>query len=97
MANILKRADQIIHERAEEKERMYGNMFETMERATQLYNAMHCNQADWITTDDMYKAMIAMKLARQAYHHKEDNLLDAIAYMGSWNDYIEEKGDETVS
>lgn len=89
MANILERADQIIHERSEEKERMYGPMFECMERATDIYNAMQCSSNNHITTQDMYKAMIAMKLAREAYHHKEDNLLDAVAYMGSWNDYVE--------
>jgi hypothetical protein len=29
--------------------------------------------------------MIALKLSRQAYNHKEDNLLDAISYMASLN------------
>ena len=90
MANILKRADEIIHERSEEKERMYGPMFECMERAKDIYNAMQLCPENHITTHDMYKAMIAMKLAREAYHHKEDNLLDAVAYMGSWNDYCED-------
>ena len=37
------------------------------------------------TTQDMYNCMIALKLSRQAYNHKEDNLLDAIAYMASLN------------
>ena len=41
----------------------------------------------------MYRAMIALKLSREAYAHKEDNLLDAIAYMGSMNDYLEEHKD----
>lgn len=91
MSNILKKADAIVNERAEEKERMYGNFFETMERAADLYNHMHLDKASYITAIDMYKAMIAMKLAREAYHHKEDNLLDACAYMGSMNDYIAEK------
>lgn len=89
MANILKRADEIIHERSEEKERMYGPMFECMERAANIYNAMQLSPEKHITVEDMYKAMVAMKLAREAYHHKEDNLLDAVAYMGSWNDYME--------
>ena len=31
--------------------------------------------------------MIALKLSRQAYNHKEDNLLDCVAYMASLNDY----------
>jgi hypothetical protein len=34
----------------------------------------------------MYKAMIALKLSRQYNSHKEDNLLDIVAYMASMND-----------
>lgn len=91
MANILERANQIVNERSEEKERMYGPFFETMETATNIYNAMRRDCAQHISVDDMYMAMIAMKLARESYSHKEDNLLDAVAYMGSLNDYIESK------
>lgn len=87
MSNILTRANDIVNNRSEEKERMYGPFFETMERATRIYNEM--NPQEKISTPGMYKALIALKLAREAYHHKEDNLLDAVAYMGSMNDYIE--------
>ena len=37
--------------------------------------------------------MIALKLSREAYAHKEDNLLDVVAYIGSMNDYLEEHKD----
>lgn len=87
MSNILKHANDIVNNRSEEKERMYGPFFETMERATRIYNEM--NPKEQISTVGMYKALVALKLAREAYHHKEDNLLDAVAYMGSMNDYIE--------
>lgn len=87
MSNILTHANDIVNNRSEEKERMYGPFFETMERATRIYNEM--NPQEKISTPGMYKALIALKLAREAYHHKEDNLLDAVAYMGSMNDYIE--------
>jgi hypothetical protein len=30
-------------------------------------------------------------LSREAYGHKEDNLLDGVAYIGAMNNYIEEK------
>jgi hypothetical protein len=40
-----------------------------------------------LTAVDMYNAMIALKLSRQAYNHKEDNLLDCVAYIASLNDY----------
>lgn len=87
MSNILTHANDIVNNRSEEKERMYGPFFETMGRATRIYNEM--NPQEKISTVGMYKALIALKLAREAYHHKEDNLLDAVAYMGSMNDYIE--------
>jgi hypothetical protein len=40
-----------------------------------------------INAVDMYNCMIALKLSRQAYNHKEDNLLDCVAYIASLNDY----------
>lgn len=87
--NILKKANEIVNERSEEKERMYGPFSQTMERATAIYNAM-APAGEIISTASMYKALIALKLSREAYHHKEDNLLDAAAYIGALNNYIEE-------
>ena len=40
-----------------------------------------------ITVEDMYHFQIALKLAREAHSHKEDNLLDAVAYLGALNNY----------
>lgn len=89
MSNILKRADEIVNTRSEEKERQYGPFQESMERAAALYNMM-VPKEQRITTSGMYKAMIALKLSREAYAHKEDNLLDAVAYMGALNNYLED-------
>lgn len=89
MSNILKRANKIVNERSEEKERQYGPFQASMERAAALYNLMSPPD-EHMTTPGMYRAMIALKLSREAYAHKEDNLLDAVAYMGSMNDYLEE-------
>ena len=88
MSNILEKANQIVNERSEEKERQYGPFIESMKRATAIYNSMSPNN-EQISVTGMYRAMIALKLSREAYCHKEDNLLDAVAYMGSMNDYIE--------
>lgn len=88
MSNILEQANKIVNERSEEKERQYGPFHKSMERAAALYNLM--SPQEQITTAGMYRAMIALKLSREAYAHKEDNLLDAVAYMGSMNDYLEE-------
>lgn len=88
MANILKKANEIVNERSEEKERQYGPFQESMEKAAAIYNLIS-PKGEQITTQGMYRAMVALKLSREAYSHKEDNLLDAVAYIGSMNDYIE--------
>jgi len=86
--NILEKANEIINDRSEEKERMYGPFQEGMARAAIILSGM---TGENVTTSFMYKAMIALKLSRQSYNHKEDNLLDAVAYLASLNDYENEK------
>lgn len=86
--NILEKANEIINKRAEEKERMYGPFEEGMERAAMI--ASGCS-GKTITAQDMYICMVALKLSRQSYNHKEDNLLDAVAYLGSLNNYNNNK------
>lgn len=88
MANILEQANKIVNERSEEKERQYGPFVESMKRATAIYNSMSPNN-EQISVEGMYRAMIALKLSRETYRHKEDNLLDAVAYMGALNNYLE--------
>jgi hypothetical protein len=82
--NILEEANRIINLRSEEKERMYGPFEEGMERAAMI--ASGCTGKN-ITASDMYLCLVALKLSRQSYNHKEDNLLDAVAYLGSLNNY----------
>jgi hypothetical protein len=83
--NILEQANKIVYERSEEKKRQYGDFIDSMKRATKIYNSISENP---IEVEDMYLAMIALKLSRQSHQHKEDNLLDAVAYMASMNDYL---------
>jgi hypothetical protein len=82
--NILEKANEIVNLRSEEKERQYGPFEEGMDRAAKILSGM-----TGLTLDAtfMYKAMIALKLSRESYSHKEDNLLDAVAYIGSLNNY----------
>jgi SAM-dependent methyltransferase len=42
-----------------------------------------------ITCRDIYFFQIALKLARESWSHKEDNLLDLAAYVGGYNNYME--------
>jgi hypothetical protein len=85
MSNILKQADQIINNRTEEKERQYGPLDEGFERAAQIASGMTGRTWD---ANDIFVAMIALKFSRQSYNFKEDNLLDAVAYIGGWQNYI---------
>jgi hypothetical protein len=87
--NILKKADEIINDRSEEKERQYGPFSEGMQRAAQIASGM---TGKTFTTEDMFAALIALKLSRHSYSYKEDNLLDAVAYLGALNNYVQETG-----
>ena len=89
--SILMRADKIVNQRSEEKEREYGPFNEGMKRAASIASGMSGKD---ITAHDMYIALVALKLSRQSYNFKEDNLLDAVAYLGAWQNFIEEDEDE---
>lgn len=83
--NILEKANEIVNLRSEEKERQYGNFVQSMKKTSELASIMSNKSID-IT--DCYNVLIALKLARQSHKHKEDNLLDAVAYIGSLNEYL---------
>lgn len=86
--NILEKANEIVNLRSEEKEREYGPFEDGMEIAAKIASLLSNKQ---ISTVDMYNCMIALKLSRQSYNHKEDNLLDAVAYIGSLNNLYNKK------
>jgi hypothetical protein len=84
--NILEKANQIVNERSEEKERMYGPFETSMIKAADLASIMTGKE---ISAADMYLCMVALKLSRESFAHKEDNLLDAVAYLGALNNLYE--------
>ena len=84
MENILKKANEIVNLRSEEKARQYGPFIECNAKAASIATEL-CGKE--ITTKDIYYFQIALKLAREAYAHKEDNLLDAVAYIGALNNF----------
>lgn len=86
MSNILSRANEIVNLRSEEKEREYGNFEDSMVNAAKMLSIMTGTCVD---AHFMYLAMICLKLSREAFKHKEDNLLDACAYIGAMNDFLE--------
>lgn len=87
MANILERANKIVNERSEEKERQYGPFDESIERTAAMFNLMSNNVK--LSAKEVFLVLIALKLSREAYAHKEDNLLDGVAYIGALNNYLE--------
>lgn len=88
--NILEEANKIINERSEEKERQYGPIGEGLERAASIVTGITGKQ---FTAHDVFAVLIGLKFSRHSYNYKEDNFLDAAAYLGAWNNYIQEKSD----
>ena len=86
--NILDEANKIINQRSEEKERQYGPIGEGLERAAMIASGMTGKN---FTADDIFAALIALKFSRHSYNYKEDNFLDAAAYLGAWNNYVQER------
>lgn len=84
--NILEKAREIIYDRAEEKERQYGPMSLTNREAAKIASVL-CKKE--ISVTDVYYVIMSLKLARQANSHKEDNLLDLVAYTAGLNNYME--------
>jgi RNase H-fold protein (predicted Holliday junction resolvase) len=86
--NILSTANDIVNNRSEEKTREYGDFTESMEKTAALASIMSNKE---ITVTDAFNVMIALKLARESHKHKQDNLLDAVAYMGALDNYLNGK------
>ena len=89
MKNILKEADRIVNARSEDAERQYGPFEEGMRNSAMIFNGMTGLQ---LNGSHMYAAMIALKLSRHGNAYKQDNLLDAAAYIGSLDNYIQKYG-----
>jgi len=86
--SILQQAHEIVFERNEEKERMYGDFIEGMEQTARIASEMSRKE---ITTQDAYNVLIALKLSRASWNYKQDNYLDALAYMASLDQYLNTK------
>jgi hypothetical protein len=86
--SILEKAQKIVYERAEEKERQYGDPVESFKRASVMASIL-CNKE--ISAEDIVKVQMSLKLSRESYCHKEDNLLDLVGYTSILNDLENEK------
>jgi len=86
--SILQQAHDIVFERNEEKSRQYGEFIEGMEQTARIASEMSRKE---ITTQDAYNVLIALKLSRASWNYKQDNYLDALAYMASLDQYLNTK------
>ena len=86
--NILEEANKIVNELSQEKERQYGDFHKGMEKTSRIASEMSSKD---ISAIDCYNVLVALKLSRQSHSFKEDNLLDAVAYLGSLQNYINNK------
>ncbi len=84
--NILQKAHAIVYERTEEQSRNYGDIQSSMITASLI--ASHIS-GRIVSPKEIYMSIISIKLSREAHAHKEDNLLDAVAYISALNDYLE--------
>lgn len=91
--NILETANKIVNDRSEEKDRLYGPFGEGMEICAKIASLLRNKDFD---AEDAFAMLVALKFSREHYNHKEDNLLDAVAYIGAWNNYINENMDKVV-
>jgi hypothetical protein len=87
--NILEDANDLIFINTREKE--YGNFSESMAKSARI--ATELTNKD-ITTEDFFKCMIALKLARLAYNTKYDTILDGIGYLAGLEDFLKDKKED---
>lgn len=85
--NILEEANKIVFERKGEQAQTYGSFNECNRRVATIASVL-CNKE--ITERDMFLILMSLKLGREAYMHKEDNLLDLVAYTAALNNWHNE-------
>ena len=78
--NLLKDAIDIVYTRGTEKTAEYGPFTDSMASAAIIASEL---TGKHLTTEDFFKCMMALKLARLKYSMKDDTFLDLIAYTGA--------------
>jgi len=82
--NILLNANKIIFKRKEEKQRQYGPIDDSITKAARVASELTNKH---ITTEDMYKCLIALKISRMAYNTKKDTMLDCVGYIAALDSF----------
>ena len=100
--SLVIQANNIINSRSDEKERQYGPLIQGMEAANIIAKCIQDNVDEYSNDNDKnlqsFRQLYGLKLSRQKYNHKEDNLLDAIAYrIGEINALRIIQGNESLT
>ncbi|MDR1684921.1 MAG: DUF6378 domain-containing protein [Desulfovibrio sp.] len=70
-----------------DRQNSYGSPAESFNRTAALWSAY---LGRGVSAKDVAVCMALLKLAREAYRHKPDNLLDAAGYLGLAADMVKE-------
>ena len=81
---VLEEASEIVVERLDLDHNDYGEFSESMGRAKLIYMGMTGRD---IPITDMYAVLIALKLSRESFNHKRDNLVDVCGYIQGLDDF----------
>jgi hypothetical protein len=92
MKTILLEANAIVYDRAEEKIREYGPFDESLKKVSTIASEL-CNKK--ITTEDVYKILISLKLSRMSYNHKHDTYLDMISYIAALYNFKNKQNEQS--
>lgn len=91
---ILQQAQGIVYDRVSPngERRPYGPFSECMKAAARIFNEInpYGEARGQVTTEEMYFALVALKLAREKFEHKTDNLVDICGYLAGLDDFIAE-------
>lgn len=89
---ILDVVSNIVYNRSEESQRQYGPFADGMTRAAKIFNGMTGLE---LKAEHVYKMLIALKLSRESYNKKYDNILDTLAYMTQMYEHYKDDYDKT--
>lgn len=90
--NVFEQANNIVNVNIDRK-KMYGSYHDCNKLIAKIMSILTNKD---ITIKDVFYLEIAMKLAREIQNHKEENIVDVIAYFGALNDELNNEIDNNL-
>ena len=84
ITTILEDAYDIVVDRKDDDHNDYGEFSESMARAKLIFLGMTGFD---LPIQHMYAALVALKLSRESFNHKRDNLVDVCGYIQGLDDF----------